>query len=381
MIRKLLALALFLSLCVPVFAAQHDYSIADGPGATVRADINNALSAIATNNSGATEPSTINANMWWVDTSTNILKMRTNANDAWASVALKSGSGWIPYRSGTQIGTVSTLTSSTDGTLSANSDSNVATQKAVKTYADTKLSKTTSGEIHALTEKTSVADNDEFIIEDSAASYAKKRVKKSNIGSNTGVQLFTSSGTFTAPSGITKVYVSLVGGGGGGGGAGSQPYGGGGSGGAFAMRVPYTVTPGNNYTVTIGSGGAGGADQNNIGSSGGATSFDSLSVPGGSGGLRGIDGGTGGAAVGGMDASGLTAGNYSQKSGAGGTGTNPNSGGGGGTPFGSGAAGRSSAGAGNNAVANTGGGGGGAHGGSGSINGGNGGSGIVVVEW
>lgn len=36
------------------------------------------------------------------------------------------------------LGTVATLASSTDGTLAANSDSNVPTQKAVKTYADTK---------------------------------------------------------------------------------------------------------------------------------------------------------------------------------------------------------------------------------------------------
>ena len=35
------------------------------------------------------------------------------------------------------LGTVSTLASDTDGTLAANSDSNVATQKATKTYVDT----------------------------------------------------------------------------------------------------------------------------------------------------------------------------------------------------------------------------------------------------
>ena len=35
------------------------------------------------------------------------------------------------------LGTVSTLASDTDGTLAANSDSNVASQKATKTYVDT----------------------------------------------------------------------------------------------------------------------------------------------------------------------------------------------------------------------------------------------------
>lgn len=37
------------------------------------------------------------------------------------------------------LGTVATLASDTDGTLTANSDSNVATQKAVKTYVDAKV--------------------------------------------------------------------------------------------------------------------------------------------------------------------------------------------------------------------------------------------------
>jgi hypothetical protein len=38
--------------------AQHDYNIENQTGANFRSDLNNALSAIATNNSGATQPST-----------------------------------------------------------------------------------------------------------------------------------------------------------------------------------------------------------------------------------------------------------------------------------------------------------------------------------
>ena len=38
--------------------AQHDYNIANQTGANFRADLNNALNAIATNNSGDHEPST-----------------------------------------------------------------------------------------------------------------------------------------------------------------------------------------------------------------------------------------------------------------------------------------------------------------------------------
>lgn len=43
-----------------------------------------------------------------------------------------------------------------------------------------------AGEINAITEKMSVADDDVFLIEDSAASYAKKRVKASNLPSGGG---------------------------------------------------------------------------------------------------------------------------------------------------------------------------------------------------
>ena len=38
--------------------AQHDYNLANQSGADFRADLNNALSAIVTVNSGATEPTT-----------------------------------------------------------------------------------------------------------------------------------------------------------------------------------------------------------------------------------------------------------------------------------------------------------------------------------
>ena len=48
--------------------AQHDYVIANANGATVRADINNALLAISSTNSGSSEPSTPYAYEMWVDT-------------------------------------------------------------------------------------------------------------------------------------------------------------------------------------------------------------------------------------------------------------------------------------------------------------------------
>ncbi len=66
--------------------AQHDYVIANGTGAAVRSDLNGALAAIATINSGATEPTTTYAFQLWADTTTGLLKIRNAANSAFVTV-------------------------------------------------------------------------------------------------------------------------------------------------------------------------------------------------------------------------------------------------------------------------------------------------------
>tara|TARA_Y100000004_G_scaffold8973_1_gene9884 strand:+ start:4392 stop:5873 length:1482 start_codon:yes stop_codon:yes gene_type:complete len=63
--------------------ATHDYVIANASGAAVRADLNNALAAIVSNNSNATEPATTYAYMWWADTTASQLKLRNSTNDGW----------------------------------------------------------------------------------------------------------------------------------------------------------------------------------------------------------------------------------------------------------------------------------------------------------
>ncbi len=66
--------------------AQHDYSIANQSGLSFRQDLNNALSAIVSQNSGTSEPSTTYAYEWWADTTTGLLKIRNAANSAWITV-------------------------------------------------------------------------------------------------------------------------------------------------------------------------------------------------------------------------------------------------------------------------------------------------------
>lgn len=67
--------------------ATHDYVIDNQASATARADINNVLQAILTNNSGSSAPSTTAANMLWYDTSNNELKMRDEADSGWIVIA------------------------------------------------------------------------------------------------------------------------------------------------------------------------------------------------------------------------------------------------------------------------------------------------------
>lgn len=66
--------------------SQHDMDVANASGAAVRADLNLALLALASCNSGATAPATTFAYMLWPDTSTGLLKQRNAANSAWVTV-------------------------------------------------------------------------------------------------------------------------------------------------------------------------------------------------------------------------------------------------------------------------------------------------------
>jgi len=101
---------------------------------------------------------------------------------------------------------------------------------------------------------------------------------------------FTASGTWTAPLGVTTIFVLGVGGGGAGGGSKSNNNshhglgGGGGGGGVFDGSV--AVTPGTTYTVTIGSGGVSATAATLASGNGGNTSFGSIiTCPGGQAGV------------------------------------------------------------------------------------------------
>jgi len=73
--------------------AQHDYTIANQSAPTARSDINNALAAIVSQNSGASSPSITYSNMVWYDTANNILKMRNEADTDWITIATLDQAG------------------------------------------------------------------------------------------------------------------------------------------------------------------------------------------------------------------------------------------------------------------------------------------------
>jgi hypothetical protein len=66
--------------------SQHDMNIANQGFPAFRADLNAALEALVSSNSGATAPATTFANMPWYDTANNIFKIRNEDNDAWISI-------------------------------------------------------------------------------------------------------------------------------------------------------------------------------------------------------------------------------------------------------------------------------------------------------
>lgn len=66
--------------------AQHDYIIDNQTSASLRADLNNALAAIVSQNSGATAPSTTYANQFWYDTTSDQLKQRNESNSLWITL-------------------------------------------------------------------------------------------------------------------------------------------------------------------------------------------------------------------------------------------------------------------------------------------------------
>jgi hypothetical protein len=154
---------------------------------------------------------------------------------------------------------------------------------------------------------------------------------------------YTTPGTYswTAPTGVNEVSVVAVGGGGGGN-RGTNTNSGGGGGGGLGWKYSIPVTPGQSYTVVVGSGGSRDTD-NDAGfnsTDGGTSYFISSGTVAGLGGTRGQEGsgGAGGSFVGDGGGNGGRGGNSDgdDSGGGGGAGGYTGNGGQGGDPDGNG---------------------------------------------
>lgn len=163
-----------------------------------------------------------------------------------------------------QIGARKITTIDTDNTLAANSNSNLATQRAVKQYVDNEISSISSG--------------------------------------FTNMVVKTASGSWTVPGGVTKFKVTVTGGGAGSAtyyGAGCDNNSAGGSGGT-AIKIFSGVTPGTVYTLTVGAAGTTSAN-------GGTSSFvgpTTVTATGGAPGQSGVGGNPGAGSGGTLNLSG-----------------------------------------------------------------------------
>ena len=107
--------------------AQHDYIIANQSGAAFRSDLNGALEAIATNNSG-TLPTTTYPYQWWADTA-GLLKIRNGGNNAWITVGTLADAnlGLLSLAGGTLTGALLADDAGTAGAAAIGFDGDVDT--------------------------------------------------------------------------------------------------------------------------------------------------------------------------------------------------------------------------------------------------------------
>jgi hypothetical protein len=226
--------------------AQSDQVVQNATFPTVRADINDNLAALYSQSSGPSAPTTTVAFQPWVDTSSSppVWKIRNAANTGWITVGVLDPAGF-------ESGGVTPIANGGTGATTA------------------------AAAINALVP--SQSGNNDYFLQTNGTS-----VLWAAAAAGLGLQVFTSSGTFTPTAGKTTFLVFCTGGGGGSGYAStlgsSSAYtwcvsGGGGAGGT-GIRIYDAAEMGSSAVVTVGGGGSGGGSSGESGGNGGTSSFN-----------------------------------------------------------------------------------------------------------
>lgn len=248
--------------------ATHDYVINDQTTPAFRSDLNSALSAIVSNNSSTSEPATTYANMWWMDTTNNYLKIRDKNDANWIIVGEMDVTN-----SRMKLISDSLQAASAGGIDILNSSGTKIIDLSVASQATAEAGTNNTELMTPLRTAQAITEQAKGLID-----YA----------------LYTSTSSFTVPSGTKKLIIKASGGGGGGGGRRPGDYAvqSGGTGGDTTVTQ---ATLGISITAKGGTGGTGGTDPTagkfQTGSSGGTVLNGGGSVGGNGGGHIGSIGG------------------------------------------------------------------------------------------
>ena len=244
--------------------ATHDYVINDQTTPAFRSDLNNALSAIVSNNSSSSAPSPTYANMWWMDTTNNYLKIRDKNDSNWIIVGEMDVTN-----SRMKLVSDSLQAASAGGIDILNSSGTKIIDLSVASQATAEAGTNNTELMTPLRTAQAITEQAKGLID-----YA----------------LYTSTSSFAVPSGTKKLIIKASGGGGGGGGRrpGDYTIQNGSNGGDTTVTQ---ATLGISITAKGGTGGQGGPDpvggKFQTGSSGGTVLDGGGSVGGSHGGHMG----------------------------------------------------------------------------------------------
>ena len=171
--------------------ATHDYVLANQSGSSFRTDLNNALAAVVTNNSNATEPSTRYSYQIWADTNSGYLKIRNAANNAWVSLFKLDG---------TDLANICRLTGSTNNTICTVTGANAIQGEANLTYDGTQFN--AGPALFALGNVSKTQDG--VIIQRNTTSGAAEFIAGRSGGNYSQIETYVAGA-----SGVTKRYHNL----------------------------------------------------------------------------------------------------------------------------------------------------------------------------